>query len=117
MSDALKARCSAAIRAARSRLGMSQEELAAKLDISLPALGNLERGINLPAFETLAAMVTVLDLDPRSLLLPPARVGRGPSRERIRIEAEINAALHAMSDREAAFMLEVAQGLSKLSRR
>ncbi len=42
--------------------GLTQEELAARIDRSVDAVSNLERGLNLPGFETLASLARALDV-------------------------------------------------------
>jgi transcriptional regulator with XRE-family HTH domain len=116
MSDALKKKVAAAIRTARNRSGLSQEELSHRAGISLPTLSNIERGVSLPSLENFAALVAELDLDPRALLQWDTRTAE-PSRDQARIEAEIMAHIGALNDRDTAVLLDVATSLAKNSKR
>lgn len=55
------------IRALRKEAGLSQEELAAKADISVDFVSLIERGINAPSFETLETLARALNLPVKEL--------------------------------------------------
>ncbi len=50
------------IRAVRKQHGLTQEDLAARLERSVEAVSNLERGKSLPGFETLERLSGILDV-------------------------------------------------------
>lgn len=52
----------AQIKAARALLGWTQEDLAQRAGLSLPAINNLERGLTSPRRETLSAISSTLQL-------------------------------------------------------
>lgn len=56
------------LRAARQAAGMTQEDLAGATGTSVDFLSKLERGLNSPSLETLAALVKALSLDPAARL-------------------------------------------------
>lgn len=51
------------IRTRRHDMGLSQEELAEKIDKSTSFIGQVERGECLPKFETLQALISCLGID------------------------------------------------------
>ena len=57
-----------AVRVARTERGMSQRQLAARLNVSQPAICRIERGRNVPKLANFAALVSELGLDPREVL-------------------------------------------------
>jgi transcriptional regulator with XRE-family HTH domain len=56
------------VRRKRLRLGISQEELAARADMHRNAVGNLERGDFDPKATTLVRIAKALGTDPANLL-------------------------------------------------
>ncbi|MDC3956886.1 helix-turn-helix transcriptional regulator [Polyangium jinanense] len=65
------ARLGARLRARREALGLSQAELAEKVDISANYVGVLERGLKLPTLDTLVALAKALDVPVADLLGEP----------------------------------------------
>ncbi len=65
-------RLGARVRARREALGMSQAELAEKVDISANYVGVLERGLKLPTLDTLVVLAKALGV-PASELVGDAR--------------------------------------------
>lgn len=55
------------IKQKRKLLGMTQEDLAERLNISISFAGQIERGEAMPIVEMLQLIITELDLDPRAL--------------------------------------------------
>ena len=51
------------IRLRRTRLSMTQEELAFRSGVSNNMISNVERGIQSPTVETVAAIAKVLDIE------------------------------------------------------
>lgn len=56
------------IRAARRRMGLTQEQLAEKADISASFMGHLERGTRVASLETLITLCNELEVKPEYLL-------------------------------------------------
>lgn len=55
------------IKQKRKLPGMTQEDLAERLNISISFAGQIERGEAMPSVEMLQLIITELDLDPRAL--------------------------------------------------
>lgn len=55
------------IKQKRKLLGMTQEDLAERLNISISFAGQIECGEAMPSVEMLQLIITELDLDPRAL--------------------------------------------------
>lgn len=55
------------IKQKRKLLGMTQEDLAERLNISISFAGQIERGEAMSSVEMLQLIITELDLDPRAL--------------------------------------------------
>ncbi|MCP4182435.1 MAG: helix-turn-helix transcriptional regulator [Hyphomicrobiales bacterium] len=53
------------LRRVRKLRDLSQEKLAAKANRSVEAISNLERGLNLPSFDTLEELATALNVPVR----------------------------------------------------
>lgn len=63
----LQERLAKIIRTRRLNMGLSQEELAEKIDKSTSFIGQVERGECFPKFETLQALVACLGIDANEL--------------------------------------------------
>lgn len=75
------------VRRRRKELGMTQSELAIRIDRSIHLVGRLERGKKWPALKTAIEVAIALQIDVRSLF-PEKRAGavdrlRHPSAQRI----------------------------------
>ena len=57
------------IQQARKARGMTQSQLATKLDISTKYLSNIECGDKVPKFETFVAIANALEVDANTLLV------------------------------------------------
>lgn len=57
------------IKKKRIQLGMTQEDLAERLNISVSFAGQMERGESMPSVEMLQLVITELDIDPRLIFL------------------------------------------------
>lgn len=55
------------IKRVRQQRGLTQEQLSEKADISLRALGGIERGVNFLTAETLDKIIEVLNITPSEL--------------------------------------------------
>jgi transcriptional regulator with XRE-family HTH domain len=70
-------------RSARTALGLSQADIAERLELSLEFIGRIERGLALPSVPTLVALAGVLGVSADTLLgLGPnseGRAGRHPA--------------------------------------
>jgi transcriptional regulator with XRE-family HTH domain len=57
------------VRAARTRLGLNQSEVAERVGISNEVYGRLERGLMMPRLATFLRLCDVLGVEPNDLLL------------------------------------------------
>ena len=112
MAD-LRARFAAELKVARQQAGMTQEALAAATNTSVDFLSKLERGLNSPSLETLAALVRALHLDPVRLLVPddPQR-SLTPARRELEIRAARLA--HELDDDELLALLDIGNAIARL---
>jgi transcriptional regulator with XRE-family HTH domain len=60
----------ARIRALRKRRGMTQEQLAGLIERSVDAVSQIERGVNLPGFQTLQRIASALEASLNDLNSP-----------------------------------------------
>ncbi len=80
MNEKLAATIGSAARTARERLGLTQAEVAALMDLSHVVYNRLERGRMLPSVPTLARLCETLKVSPETLL-GLARPERGSRRK------------------------------------
>ena len=67
--DSVRNKLGPLIKKKRIQLGMTQEELADRLNISVSFAGQMERGESMPSVEMLQLVITELDIDPRLIFL------------------------------------------------
>jgi transcriptional regulator with XRE-family HTH domain len=96
----LKQAFGARVRHHRRAKGMTQEELAERLDLSMETIGKIERGVAAPSFETAERIAEALNLPPLALF----GIGKEtmPRGERGRLLGRINATLSRMNDEQLA---------------
>ncbi|RYE42053.1 MAG: helix-turn-helix domain-containing protein [Hyphomicrobiales bacterium] len=94
------------IRAARRQHGLSQSELAAKLERSIDTVSAIERGLSLPNLETLEGLARVLGVPLRDFF-DFEEQGATPKQEKAL--AELLTLARQMSDRQLALCLELAR--------
>ncbi|MEM9068325.1 MAG: helix-turn-helix transcriptional regulator [Myxococcota bacterium] len=64
------------MKAARTRTGMTQRELAERARVSAEFVSRVERGVAVPSLETLLRLCDALGCTPNDLLLPSADAAR-----------------------------------------
>ncbi len=101
----LKRRIGARIRAARARSEFTQEQLAERIDRTVEAVSNIERGISLPSVETLERLGRELDV-PLKEFFEDWDDRRKLSPRRIELEARLRELTRKLSDGD----LEIALG-------
>lgn len=65
--DSIRDKIGVMIREKRNIRGITQEELAEKVNLSTGMIGQIERSETMPSIENLDALINELDIDPRSL--------------------------------------------------
>ena len=111
MSGDLRSNLAIAVRVARQRLRLTQEELAARIKRTPESISNIERGQQLPSVETLADLGRALNVpmseffgdDGEHLITP----------ERARLEADLRQLGRMLSDRDLAIAVAQAAILLK----
>lgn len=97
MTDRMRQRIGARVKAARLRAGLSQETLAAKIRRTPESISNIERGQQLPALDTLLDLARVLDLA-LSEVLDVQTDERKLSQRRLLAESAIIETVKSLSD-------------------
>jgi ribosome-binding protein aMBF1 (putative translation factor) len=111
----LKHRFALAVKRAREFNGLTQQELADKVDASLNHIGKLERGRYLPGLEVAAKLIGVLGIDANSVLaVRPAT--RAVSHSRLEDEAELQRLAETLDDRTICTAIELVTVLAKQRR-
>lgn len=106
-------RFAATVRAARTRMKMTQMELAEAIDGSIDGVGAIERGVHDASLQTAAAMIQALGIDANQLFaVTNLRTEVGLSR--LTHEAELGQLAQRIDDRGLALLIEVAQAVIKV---
>lgn len=100
----IRTRVGLRVRAARKERGLSQSELAAKLDRSVDAVSAIERGISLPNLDTLESLARVLDVPLRDFF-DFDQQGDSPKQEKA--IAELLMLARQMSDRQLSLAVDL----------
>ena len=98
MSKDLKLQIGSLVRAHRTRCGLTQEELADRIERHADSLSLIERGQTLPSIETLLQLAEAMDLSPLDLL-PSGKQAMG-SQKKTKLEADIRSLLSELSENE-----------------
>ncbi len=93
------------IRDRRIAMGLSQEQLAEKIDKTPSFIGQLERGERLPSIETLQALIACLGID-ANMLFSESAITEGD------VSELFDLALH-MDEKKRSLLIEFAQLLHK----
>lgn len=108
----IKRRVGHRIKLARRRRGLSQEELADRVDRSTEAISSIERGRTLPNFVTLERLARALDVPVRDFFDIGPESGRdNPKRSRLIVE--LVDAGSSLTDADLELALEQVQALAK----
>ena len=98
------------IKTLRKRRKMTQEQLAEKIERTVDAVSQLERGMSLPSFETLERLSAALDVPVREFFgHEGARDDDSPRRARLLVA--LLDLTHQLSDDEVEVTLRVAEAL------
>lgn len=97
----------ARIRSAREKAGLTQEELAAAIDISPTHISVIERGIKTPKLETLINIANALDVSSDMLLQDVVnRASDG-------LASELSVSISKLSKKDQARMLNAIRALTE----
>jgi transcriptional regulator with XRE-family HTH domain len=99
------------VKALRQRRGLSQEELAERIDRSLHAISNIERGRTFPNFTTLERLSRVLEVPVRDFFDHQPDPDDNP--RRARLLAELFTAVRELSDSDLELAVEQVKVLDR----
>lgn len=97
------------IRAFRKQRGLTQERLAEIVERTPDSISQIERGINLPKFETLWRLAEALEVPVSSFFAGLSEEASNPQREELL--AELSARVAELTDRELEKLLDVVRSL------
>ena len=103
-------RFAALVRAGRRDKGWSQEELAAKAEISPESVSNIERAKFAPTFEVVVKMIDALGLEPNVVFKVDQR-SKKPTAQRLADEATIALLVAGFDDRQIGLLRDVAAAI------
>lgn len=101
------------LQALRKERGLSQERLAELIDRSKDAVSKMERGINLPAFDTLLRLSDQLGVTLRDLVVDIDAPGVSP--EWVELQARLSAIVRDMDARTLGVLVDQADALRRLA--
>lgn len=93
------------IKAAREKKNMTQEDLAARIDISPTHVSVIERGTKIPRVDTFVSIANVLDVSADELLVDVV------DRASVGVASELSAAIEALPHEEKMRVLKVVSAL------
>lgn len=100
-------------RSARRAKGLTQEDLAGRLEMATESVSHIERGVTVPSLKTLAAAAEIMGIDIAELF-----AGLGDKRQVTAKRAELEGLLQRLGrdldDQRLAFVVELADGVAKL---
>lgn len=99
----------AKVKAARLAKGFSQEELAAAVERSVHSISQIERGINSPSAETLAALSAELGLPIENFLPDQQSAGTKVSVSRQKLVLELMAAVEPLDEKKIEALVVMAK--------
>lgn len=111
MASNIRAAIGQQVRIVRRQRGMTQEELAGKLDRSVEAVSNIERGVSLPSLDTLFRLGEALEV-PATELLEGLEGHSEINEERYRLDIELREIARSLPEKELATAVEVLRALA-----
>ncbi|MGY0715322.1 helix-turn-helix transcriptional regulator [Azospirillum argentinense] len=115
MEEALKRQIGVAVRGARKRAGLTQEELAGRVGKSTEAVSNIERGRALPTLTTLMELARALD-EPLPRLVADVPVGTPKAMKRLTLELQLRSLADQLDDRVLEVAVRQVSALADLRR-
>ena len=95
------------VRAARKNRGLSQEELAEKVGISVTHMSHIETGNTKLSLQVLADLASALSVSTDSLLFPPSASTKT-------MQAEMNQIFSNCTEQQAIMLMEIVQLVKKV---
>lgn len=89
------------IRAAREKKDLTQEELAALIEISPTHMSVIERGAKIPRLDTFVAIANVLEVSADSLLIDVVEHAA------VNVASELSASIESLPHNEQMYILKV----------
>lgn len=115
MDATLKQQIGLALRAARKRGSLTQEELAERIGKSPEAISNIERGQALPTLGTLIDLSVALN-EPLSRLVEGLSAESPKPANRLRLELQLRSVIDQLDDRTLEVALKQISALGELKR-
>lgn len=112
MANRLKQLIGMRLQAARRQRGLTQEELADKIDRTAESISNIERGLQLPSIETLADLARELGIPLVEFLNDIPGQKRVPA-DRLRMEAKLREIARGLSNNELAIAIGLLEVLAR----
>lgn len=101
------------LRTFRRNAGLTQAELATRINRTGEAISNIERGMSQPMLETLIAIAETLEVPLRDFF-PSGRFDDSISQNRLKTEAEAMALLRGLTDSQLTVALAQIKALGEL---
>jgi transcriptional regulator with XRE-family HTH domain len=102
------------LQAARRQRGLTQEELAFKINKTAESISNIERGIQLPSIETLAYLAHELGIPLAEFLNDIPGQKRMPA-DRLRMETQLREIARDLSNNDLATAIGLLEVLARKS--
>lgn len=98
------------VRSARLKRGMTQEQLASKLDRSVETISNLERGRYMTGLNTFQEIAAVFD-EPMTYFFEGVEKASKSRRRRVEQELELQRLAESASERDLLMMIRLAKAV------
>lgn len=113
MEQHLRSFLAGQLRVYRRKAGLTQAELAARIERTAEAISNVERGKSIPTLETLIAIAAALNVPMRDFF-PSGELDHGVSQNRLNSEAEAMALLRGLTDSQLRVALAQIKALGEI---
>ena len=113
MTADLKISVGRRVRAARSRIGLTQEMLAARVARTPETISNIERGVQLPSIETLAELADVLGVPIKEFFEVDGSGDHAANAKRHDLEIRLREIGRSLTDRDLAVLVDQAGAFSR----
>lgn len=113
MADSLKHVIGGQVRTARATKKWTQSELASRIDRSVEAISNIERGMSLPTIDTLERIARVTQIEIVRFFMPSELSASSHSRVRTAKMRRLKEACDKLNDRDLAIAVEQVEALAR----